>query len=907
MQHWYQRSASQVLQELGSDPDVGLSDTESQRRLHTYGANALVEHPPKPVWKILWEQFTSTSVLVLIVAAFVSAILGDYRDAGAILAIVTFNALLGFSQEYQASQAFAALKKLVVPQMQVCRSGQWQKLPARQLVPGDLIRLEAGDIVPADCRLVESANLRVQEAVLTGESQPTNKDIAAIATSDLPLGDRSNMLYMGTVTAYGRAQAVVTETGMNTELGKVAHLVQSVETEPTPLQRRQEQLGRRLALIAFSLAGVIFLLGSLRNEALGLMIMTAVSMAVAIIPEGLPAVITITLALGARRMLQRQALIRKLPAVETLGSVTVICSDKTGTLTENRMTVTVIEVAGQRLELQPADPEPFQTADPLLATSFSLLLASGALCNDSILSQPDTAGPPMALGDPTEVALAVAAQRFGLNRQRLEAQFPRVGEFPFDSDRQCMTTIHHVRSASEGDPPLLPVALLSTPYVVFTKGALNRLLDCAGSVWVGNRVEALDVPWRDRILASHDQLAQQGMRVLGLGLRLWEHWPDARPVAEIEQDLVVIGLVGMEDPARPEVKAAVATCQQAGIRPMMITGDHPLTAQHIAHELGICAENGILTGQALAELPLSALKDQVSTISVYARVSPQQKLRIVEALQERGHIVAMTGDGVNDAPALRKADIGVAMGITGTDVAKEAADMVLLDDNFATIVAAVQEGRVIYDNIRKFIRYTLTGNASGVWIMLLSTPLAMPLPLLPLQILWINLLADGLMALALSVEPAERHVMQRPPYRPGESIFQRGVGRDIIWVGLVVGMAILGLGYGYWFLDQAHWQTMVFATLAFSRMSLALAMRSERDSLAQIGLLSNWPMLGAVALTLVLQLAVIYLPGLKDLFRTMPLSGRDLGISLLVSTVGFWGIEAEKWWMRQRRPHASPD
>ncbi len=913
MNNFHQLDADQVLQQFNTNATCGLSSEEANRRLAQHGGNEFPEQPPKSIWLMLWEQLIATTVVILIVAAIISAFLGDYKDMLAILAIVVFNAILGVNQEYRAGKAFAALKKLAVPIVTVCREAHWQKISASQLVPGDIVRLEAGDRVPADGRLFKSTNLCVQEAAFTGESEPVEKATAAIAQANLPLGDRTNMVYMGTVITYGHGCAVITATGMQTELGKIAQMMQTVEQEPTPLQRRLEHLGQRLAIAALALVAVIFGLGLLRGESIHLLILTAVSMGVAIVPEGLPAVVTIALALGARRMLQRNALIRKLPAVETLGSVTVICSDKTGTLTENRMTVTVIDLAGQHIDLM-EDPLSGQTTiapaaaiGPPLQPALAMVLTGSTLCSNVLrANQAATESEKQLLGDPTEVALVVAAAQLGLEKADLEQEFPRVAEVPFDSDRKRMTTIHQFpmdRCISPGGASIWQWICQQgqLSYIAFTKGAVGKLLDVCTQIWVNDRLEPLQAEWRETITATNDQLAKTGMRVLGVAFQLLETLPTTTTAATLEQNLTFVGMVGMLDPARREVKAAVQDCQTAGIRPIMITGDHPLMAQHIAEELGISTNGRVLTGVELEQHSLDDLEQHTKSVSVYARVSPQQKLKIVQLFQAQGHIVAMTGDGVNDAPALRKADIGVAMGITGTDVAKEAADMVLLDDNFATIVAAVQEGRVIYDNIRKFLKYSMTGNASGVWIMLLSPLLVMPLPLLPLQILWINLLADGLLAVALSVEPAESNIMRRPPYRPGESVFGRGVGRDIIWVGMLMGVAILLLGYSYWINQATTWQTMIFTTLACSRMSLALAMRSERDSLVHIGLLTNKPILGAVALTFILQLAIIYTPWLQTFFQTMSLSIADLTISLAVSTIGFWAIEVEKWILRQRK------
>jgi Ca2+-transporting ATPase len=911
--HWHEMSREAVLATLKTSIQ-GLSAAEAARRLARHGPNELIERGLKSPWLIVWEQLTATMVLVLVIASAISAVLGDYKDAVAIIAIVVLNTLLGFSQEYRAEKAMAALKKLAVPTVRVRRGGHVQEISARDLVPGDIVLMEAGNLVPADGRLLESANLRIQEAALTGESEPVEKDPQVRAGADLPLGDRRNLAYMGTVITYGRGLTAVTATGMETELGRIAAMIQTVDREPTPLQRRLEQLGRGLAVVTLGLVSVIFALGLLRGEDVTLLFLTAISMAVAAVPEGLPAVVTIALALGAQRMLKRRAIIRKLAAVETLGSVTVICSDKTGTLTENRMTVAVLDVAGHRVDLtehlRRAAPviDPTDEQSPLLSDqpALALLLVGGALCNEAVLkSNGDAPGSFHTVGDPTEGALVVAAAQLGLSKAELEQSFPRVGEVPFDSERKRMTTVHTFPTSTSQIPRALETVrdwvreIGAPPYFAFTKGAVDSLLDVSTQVWVNDRTEPLTDDWRRRILVANDQLAQSGMRVLGVGFRPMESHSVNGDGDTPERGLIFVGLVGMIDPPRPEVKEAVLTCKTAGIRPVMITGDHPLTARHIARELGIAADGHILTGRDLARLSVAELEGVVEEVSVYARVSPEHKLKIVQALQNRGHIVAMTGDGVNDAPALKKADIGVAMGITGTDVSKEAADMVLLDDNFATIVAAVEEGRVIYDNIRRFIKFLMTTNSAELWVMLLAPFLGMPLPLLPLQILWLNLMTDGPPALALSVEPAERDIMRRLPYHPNERIFGRGMGRHIIWVGLFMGAVSLGVGYWYWYTAHPNWQTMVFFTLTLSQLSHVLAIRSERDSLFIIGLLSNKPLLGAVIATIILQLAVVYVPFLQGIFMTMGLSAGDLALSMALSTVVFSGVELEKWLIRR--------
>jgi P-type Ca2+ transporter type 2C len=904
MSDWYKLNYAEVLQTLGTDSENGLSEAEVVRRLEKYGANELIEHGMRSPWLILREQLTETMVIILLIAAVISAVMGDYKDAIAILAIVMLNTILGFNQEYRAEKAMAALKKLAVPIVRVRREGYTEEISAHQLVPGDIVLLEAGNLVPADCRLLESANLRIQEATLTGESEAVEKDILAIAAPDLPLGDRRNMAYMGTVITYGRGLGVITGTGMDTELGAIATMIQTVDRSPTPLQRRTAQLGKTLAIAAIAIVAVVFLLGLLRGEELKLLLLTAISMAVAAVPEGLPAVVTIALALGAQRMLKRQALIRKLPAVETLGSVTVICSDKTGTLTENRMSVTMLDIAGQQLNLTdnlPVIQQSLPPASPIQST-LTLLLTGGALCNDAVLEPTDgESGNYQTLGDPTEVALVVAAARMGLQKNELENGFIRVAELPFDSDRKRMTTLHKFMPAMSGAAFAFEQVcgknsgVESLSHIAFTKGAVDSLLPVCTKVWANGWAEPLGEQWRKRLLAGNDGLAQKGMRVLGVAFRLLD-FPAIDPIEDIlEQDLIFIGMVGINDPPRPEVKDAVAICRAAGIRPIMITGDHPITAREIARELGIVAGGRYLTGQDLDRLSVEELQEVVMETAVYARVSPEHKLKIIEALQNRGQIVAMTGDGVNDAPALKKADIGIAMGISGTDVSKEAADMVLVDDNFATIVAAVEEGRVIYDNIRKFIKYMVTSNSAEIWVMLLAPLFGAPLPLLPLQILWINLVTDGLPGLALAVEPAEHKIMQRPPYPPNEKIFSRRMGWHVLLIGLLMSIVSLGTGYWYWSRGDAAWQTMVFMTLTLSQMGHVLAIRSDQDSLFRKGLLSNKPLLAAVVLTFVLQLLVIYVPFLQDFFKTTALSMTDLVLSVVLSSIVFWCVELEKW------------
>lgn len=894
---WHLLPKEEVLSQLGSSA-VGLEPAEVKSRQERFGANALVERGARPPLAILKDQFTSVMVLLLIGAAVVSVFLHEYTDAAVIMVIVVLNAILGFVQEYRAERAIQALKLLAVPTVRVRRGGHLVEVSARELVPGDVVLLEAGSHVPADGRLIEAANLRVQEATLTGESEPVEKITGTLPAGDRALGDRRNMVYMGTAVVAGRGTMVVTSTGMATELGRIADMLQSVEREPTPLQRRMVQLSRGLLYAVIVLVVVVFLVGLLHHRAdIRVLVLSAISMAVAAVPEALPAVVTIALALGAQRMLKRRALLRKLPAVETLGSVDVICSDKTGTLTENRMTVTVLDVAGHQFEITPTTGP--NDASAVGAPALELLLVGGALCNDAVLEVGED-GRHRAIGDPTEGALVIAASRFGFAKPELDRFLPRVAEIPFSSERKRMTTIHH--SSTEQPAGLLGAAGISTPYLAITKGAVDVILRDADTVLDGKLMRPLDESMRRRIEAANDRFARHGMRVLGLAVRPLGLLPARIDETNVEKEMVFVGLVAMIDPARPEVKAAVETCRAAGIRPIMITGDHPLTGRFIASELGmIDASSRVVTGVELERITVDELTAVVEETSVYARVEPEHKLAIVDALQRRGHVVAMTGDGVNDAPALRKADIGVAMGITGTDVSKEAADMVLLDDNFATIVAAVEEGRVIYDNIRKFLKYTLTSNAGEIWVMLLAPFLGMPMALLPVQILWVNLVTDGLPGLALTVELAERNTMKRRPYHPSENIFGRGLAIDVVWVGLAMGITSLVVGFFSWLSNRdGAWQTMVFTTLTISQMGNALATRSERDSLFSGGRRANHALTAAVLLTLGLQLAVTYVPFLQRVFHTKPLSWLELALSLVASTAVFWSIELVKLVRRLR-------
>jgi len=897
---WHIIETQDVLKHFNTSAEKGLSSDEAKKRFEEDGPNELVEKEGRTPYQILREQVTATMVLILIGAAVISGVLGDFKNTTAILSIVILFVILGFIQEYRAEKAIAALKKMSVPGVRALRDTVLSEISARELVPGDIVNIETGNIIPADLRLIEAVNLRILEATLTGESEPVDKVTSRLTQENIPLGDRRNMAFMGTVVTQGRGAAVVVSTGMQTELGKIAGLIQNVLQEQTPLQRRLDYLGRTLAIIGFGVSLLIFALGVWRGDEIKHMLLTAVSVAVAIVPEGLPAVVTITLALGAQRMLKKKALIRKLPAVETLGSVTVICSDKTGTLTENRMTVVILDVAGHTLDLSgevksdrhiieiPGRGEPAQS-------SLTLATVGGSLCSDARMVDRGEDRYHI-LGDPTEAALVAAAARMGYMKPSLDLSFPREKEVPFDSERKRMTTIHKV---PDGGFDYLPGDIKSGTYISFTKGSVDGLLERVSRIWVNGKAVPADDEWKSKISMSNERLASKGMRVLGVAFRLFEKMPeDITP--DIEDNLTMVGLFGMIDPPRPEVKDAIATCLNAGIRPVMITGDHPLTAVEIAQQLGITSEGNSITGSQIEQMSSDELRSAVRTVNVFARVAPDHKLKIVQALQENGHIVSMTGDGVNDAPALRKADIGVAMGITGTDVSKEASDLVLLDDNFATIVAAVKEGRTIYDNIRKFVRFSVAGNTGKVLVMLISPFLGKPIPLLPLQLLWLNLTTDGLLGLGMGVEKPEPDIMKRKPYSPEERIFTRKAGLQTLLTGIIIGSLALGLGSWYFFSERPEWRTMIFTSLTFMQVFQALASRSSSQSLLKTGLLSNPVLLLMVILVIFLQCMVLYVPVLQDLFNVLPLNALDMSIAVLSGIVVFLVMETAKIIFRSR-------
>ncbi len=847
----------ELYKELKTDRN-GLSADESRKRLSQYGHNRLEEKPGKSPLLIFFEQFTNILILILIVAAVISAFIGDLTDTIVILAIVLLNAVIGFFQEYRAERALAALKKLEIPAATIIRDGKHQQIPATEIMPGDIVVLTAGEIVPADIRLIESPNLMIDESSLTGESTPVEKS-TNIISEETSLADRRNMTFKGTVITYGRGVGVVVTTGMSTELGRIAYLLQETEKIKTPLQIKLDVMGKRLAVAALLLCLIIFIAGIWRGESLQLMSLTAISLAVAAIPESLPAVITIVLALGAYRMSKVNALIRKLPAVETLGCVTAICSDKTGTLTQNKMKVEFIY-----------DGKELKKKWSLDTSDMNLIFKAMTLCNDASIDNDK------GIGDPTEIALLKAASEIGIHKNELEKSYPRINEIPFDSFKKRMTTINSSPDNQE-------------IYLAFMKGSVDSVLD----------ISSIDSNMKEQILIENEKMAADGIRVLALAYREIEK---GMPLSEVEKGLTFLGLVGMIDPPREEAYEAVKICMKAGIVPIMITGDHPSTAKSIAKRLGITNENGqIITGRDMELLEPAHLNNLLASVRVFARVSPEDKIRIVTSLKDKGHIVAMTGDGVNDAPALKKADIGIAMGITGTDVSKEASDIILRDDNFATIVKAVYEGRVIYDNIRKFIRYMLSTNSGEILTMFFALMIGMPLPILPIQILWINLVTDSFPALALGVEPAEKNVMNRPPRDPKESIFARGLWQHIIWVGLLMSFGTLGvMAWGLKYDDLDHARSMVFFTLAGFQMFHVMAIRSERESIFTLGLLSNKALLGAVVLTFILQLMITYTPILQRIFKTAPLSTIELFICVTISFSVFIAVEVEKAYFRRK-------
>ena len=918
-------SAEETAMRLSSDLTRGLTEAEVQRRLAESGPNELREDPPDTLLQMFIAQFNNFIVILLIVAAIVSAIVGaytgeGYTDAIAIVAIIALNAVLGVVQEGRAEAALRALKKMTAPEALVVRDGHVNPVPGRDVVPGDLVILETGHYVPADVRLVEGFNLTIDEAPLTGESVPARKRPDGLFGEDVTLGDRHNMAFMGSMVSYGRGRGLVVTTGMQTEIGKIAEMIQSYEDPPTPLQQRLDQLGKWLGWATLVICAIVFAVGVLRlisatpiqdvgawlgmvdhQEALINLFMVAVSLAIAAVPEGLPAVVTIALALGMQRMIRRHVLIRKLAAVETLGSANVICSDKTGTLTTNEMTVVKTWVDGRVIDVSGEGYRPeggfSANGTPLEVDALPALqvLAQGALlCNDAFIEHDD--GTWRLVGDPTEGALVTLALKTGHDRQTARETWPRVAEIPFDSERKLMTTIHRLPEGAD------------TPFRAFTKGAPEIVLErCSHILHDGTIVPLLDAQ-RAQILQVNTQLAGQALRVLAVAYRPLDAVPAEPTSANTEQDLVFVGLAAMRDPARPEVQAAIAVARAAGVRTVMITGDYPDTAAAIAEDLDLLHDrSNILTGTDLNRIDDDALVEQAAHVSVYARVNPVHKMRIVEALQKRGNIVAMTGDGVNDAPALKRAHIGVAMGITGTDVSKQTASMVLTDDNYASIVAAIEEGRVIYANIRKFVYYLVSCNVGEILIIFLSMIMGLPLPLLPIHLLWLNLVTDGAPALALGLEDREPDIMRIKPRPAQEPIITRELWVLTAIQAAVETFATLGafvISLNYFETDPANpllSQTIAFTTLVFAELIRAFTARSERYNLWQIGIFTNRWMVYAVGLSLVLLIGVIYLPFLQPVFNTIPLTLTHWAMLLPFTLLPSIAAEGAKFFLRRRQ------
>jgi P-type Ca2+ transporter type 2C len=901
----HSKSIEEVVSGLQTHLERGLTQQEAQERLAKFGTNELTERPRPGFLSLLWDQFNNYLVIILIIAALISLALCEYVDSIAIMFIVVLNAVVGVIQESKAEQALAALKKMSAPNAQVIRDGHQATIPGREIVGGDIVLLEAGNYVPADLRLVESVNLKIEEASLTGESVPVEKHAVVVLDKEIPLGDRRNTAFMGTLITYGRGKGIVSGTGMNTQIGLIAEMIQSFEAEDTPLQKKLEHLGKVLGTACLAICALVFIYGVFRDthladalnsgflnyleaEKKGIinLLMTAVSLAIAAVPEGLPAIVTICLALGMQRMIKHHALIRKLPAVETLGCATVVCSDKTGTLTQNQMTVVQAWAGGNRLRITGegytpngeffVGTEPF---DPRNNPDATLLLQGALVCNDAKLEEKsDEAGRRswQIIGDPTEGAMVAAAAKSGYRREELMQALPRVQEIPFDSDRKRMTTIHHVEGVHA---QTLLSNLGCPPVVAFVKGAPDVVLDlCVGTLESGRAI-VLTEEMRETILGQNRDMASKALRVLAVAFRPLREVPASVTPETVETDLVFVGLLGMIDPPRPEVVDALKVARGAGLKCIMVTGDYKDTAEAVARDIGLLSPAGlVLTGPEIERLSDEELATKTDKLDVCCRVSPQHKTRIVDALKSRGHVVAMTGDGVNDAPALKRANIGVAMGITGTDVAKQTADMVLTDDNFASIVAAVEQGRIIYSNIRKFVYFLLACNVGEILIIFGAMLVGLPIPLRPVQLLWLNLVSDGAPALALGMEKGDPDIMKHPPRSPTEPVINRDMALGIGVVGVVDAIAILIV---FWLAMQRYpgnleaAQTMAFVTLCTSELIRAFTARSEYHSVFSIGVFSNRWMVWAVGVSFLMVLMVVYVPFLRPFFDTVPLIAGD--------------------------------
>jgi Ca2+-transporting ATPase len=886
--NWYKLKEQEVTSSVGTNIEKGLTEKEVEKRLKKYGENKLDEGKRPSALFVFLGQFKDFMVLVLLAATFISGMLGEYFDAITIMIIVLLNGVLGFVQERKAEKSLDALKELSAPQMLVLRGGEWKKVLSAQVVPGDIVKISSGDRIGADLRLLETSGLRIEESSLTGESVPVQKQQHLLNGEQIELGDQSNMAFMGTLVTQGSGIGVVVETGMKTEMGKIAHLLQSTTTLVTPLQRRLEQLGKILIAVALVLTALVVVIGVLQGHDVYTMILSGVSLAVAAIPEGLPAIVTVALALGVQRMIKRKAIVRKLPAVETLGCASVICSDKTGTLTQNKMTVTHAWSGGQLWEISGGGYEPSgafiqngKKVDPSRDRTLQQLLSYGWLCNNSNLIEKNVkqgmlrkhVKEYMIDGDPTEGALVVASMKAGYTKKGLEKHFARVLEFPFDSARKMMSVIVKDQKGRS--------------YVI-TKGAPDVVLGRCNKLVYGGNEEALTSSRRREVEEVIGQLASKALRTIAIAYRPLQDKEVCKQPFEAERGLTFIGLQGMIDPPRPEVKDSISECRQAGIKTVMITGDHKITAAAIASQLGILSKKGqVLDGQTLSKMSVAELEEVVDDVDVYARVSPEHKLKIVKALQAKGHIVAMTGDGVNDAPAIKAANIGIAMGITGTDVAKEASSLILSDDNFATIKAAIKEGRNIYENIRKFIRYMMASNVGEILVMLFAMMLGMPLPLVAIQILWINLVTDGLPAMALGMDQPEGDVMKRPPRSPNEGVFARGLTWKIISRGFMIGVVTL---VAFWVTlqvdpnDLTRAQTVAFVTLVMAQLIHVFDCRSEY-SVYHRNPFENRYLIGAVLISTLLMLVVIYYPPLQTVFHTVALNGHEWLLVLAMASI----------------------
>ena len=921
---WHSLETEEALQALNVSIEDGLSTEEAEKRFQKYGYNELEEAPPKSFLAKLWDQFNDFVIWLLIGAAVISAFLGEWVEAGAILAIVILNAILGIVQESRAEEALAALKKLAAPEADVIRNGMQVSVAARKLVPGDVVVLEAGNYIPADLRLLETYNLKVEEAALTGESVPVQKDAGVTLVEDSSLGDRKNSAYSGTLVSYGRGRGLVVNTGMNTEIGRIAEMLSSVEEEVTPLQRRLDQLGKTLGWAALAICGLVFALGWVRGNDPLEMFLVAVSLAIAAVPEGLPAVVTISLALGMREMIDRNALIRRLSSVETLGSATVIGSDKTGTLTQNEMTVTHISIDGKDIAITGGgyrpegdflvDGNPIELAQhPAARTALWI----GSMNNDAKLvkdGDPDKGQSEYRMiGDPTEGSIIVAAAKAGLDFQDLEQAYPRVQEIPFDSERKRMTTIHKVLDPDDEDfSPFHDDTEYADWYVVAVKGAPDVVLDlCTSYEQFDDTPIAMQDEVRERILKANDGMAKQALRVIAVAYKMVKNLPEELTPEEFENDLTFVGLLGMIDPPREEVKESLAVAKKAGIRTVMITGDYATTARAIAESIGLMeSDHDVYTGKDLDQMDDAELEAQIPHVDVFARVSPEHKVRIVRALRANSEIVAMTGDGVNDAPALKQSDIGVAMGITGTDVAKETADMVLTDDNYSSIVSAIEQGRIIYANIRKFVYYLLSCNMAEIATIFLAIAFRLPSPLNPIQLLWLNLVTDGAPALALGMEKGDPDIMDQPPRPSDEPIINKTMRLGIVVQTIAITAVTLGaylLGLKYW--PELHngindtAATMAFITLSFSELLRAFTARSERYPILKIGVFKNKTMNIAVVASAVLLLAVLYVPFLQPVFSTVPLNWQQWEVVFPLLLVPAIAAEVTKWFITKRDMH----